>query len=108
MIEGTTVMMGGQGWVIPPLNLKSVRKIQPLIPVLNAMDIASPEAVDAMVELVFIALQRNYPDVTKDQVEDMVDLGNLQGIVNAVMNVSGLGPKAMTGAAPAPEASAAP
>lgn len=103
MIDGTPVKLGGTEYIVPPLNLKAVRLIQPLLPKLNSMNLQDPETIDAMVELVHVALKRNYPDLTKDAVEEIVDIGNLGPVVSAIMAVSGLVPKAVTGA-PAGEA----
>lgn len=98
MIDGVKIEMGGQEWIVPPINLKGIRKIQPLLPHLEKLKFDTDEGVNAVVQVVQVALSRNYPEVTAEQIEDMVDMDNLPKIVQAIMNVSGLVPKAMTGA----------
>ena len=42
--------------------------------------------------IVAAALQRNYPEMTPDKVENLLDLGNASAVLNAVLTGSGLKP----------------
>ena len=89
--EGTTVKMGGRDFILPPLTLKALRRLGPTIA--NLSDLAgvpTPEQVDAMVELVHASAVRNYPELTMDDLLDLLDLGNLPEVFPAVMAASGL------------------
>src|SRR5271170_5257718 len=56
-----------------------------------------------LVEIVAAALQRNYPDISVDIVENLLDLGNAGAVLNAVLTGSGLRPRERSpGEAPAP------
>ena len=91
MIDGVVCRMGGHDWVVPPLNLRQVRSLQPLLEKLGGVSVSSgAEQIESIVRVVWTALARNYPDVTEDQVEQMLDLGNANPIVMAVMGISGL------------------
>jgi hypothetical protein len=50
--------------------------------------------IAVLVEIVAAALQRNYPDITMDAAENLLDLGNAATVLNAVLTGSGLKPKA--------------
>ena len=57
-----------------------------------------------LVDIVAAALQRNYPEVTPEKVENLLDLGNASVVLNAVLTGSGLKPGgAAMGEAAAPE-----
>ncbi|ENT1749659.1 hypothetical protein CAA71_002200, partial [Neisseria gonorrhoeae] len=36
------------------------------------------------------ALKRNYPDLTREEAADLIDIGNMNEVFAAVMDVSGL------------------
>ena len=40
-----------------------------------------------------MALKRNYPDMTREQVAELLDLSMMRDCMNAVMSVSGMVPK---------------
>jgi hypothetical protein len=91
MIDGITVKMGGKEWVVPPLTLKQLRKLEPKLAGLNqGMSPTDMKGLDDVVEILHAALSRNYPELTSDEVEDLVDMGNFLQAIQAVMGISGL------------------
>lgn len=88
MIEGVKVMMGGKEWIVPALNFKQVRSIQGTL----AQQQADPtfDTFGLTVEVVQLALSRNYPEITKDEVEELVDLRNAKELFRVVMGQSGM------------------
>jgi hypothetical protein len=93
MIDGVTMQIAGREWVIPPLNLKQLKKLGPKlnqIPAGPATVMPTEEQLGNILELIHSALSRNYPDLTLDEVEDMIDLGNMVKVIQAVMGISGL------------------
>jgi hypothetical protein len=94
MIEGVKTNMGGIEWVVPPLNIRQIRTLGPKLAELGGLSAAATaEQLDIIVEVVQRALTRNYPDVTIEQVEEMLDLGNANDIILAIMGLSGLASK---------------
>lgn len=87
MIEGATVSMGGKEWVVPPLSLAQLKVFLPRVQGLAGMDTAqiADKQLQTLVEIVTAALQRNYPEVTPAQVEDILDLGNASPVLNAIL-----------------------
>lgn len=81
MIEGATVSMGGKEWVVPPLSLAQLTVFLPRV---QELQIANKQ-LQALVEIVAAALQRNYPEVTPEQVENILDLGNVSPVLNAIL-----------------------
>lgn len=103
MLEGAKVTLAGTEYTVPPLNLKALRTLMPQIGLLSAFAMSDAH-VDAAIKVLHAAMVRNYPAMSEDDVADLIDLGNLQVVIEAVMNVSGLA----KGAQPSVEAPAAP
>ena len=91
MIPGVTIAMGGRDWLVPPLTLGQLRRLMPKVRQLTEIGAAmGEEQIGVLVEIVAAALQRNYPDATSEMVENLLDLGNASGVLNAVLTGSGL------------------
>src|SRR5436305_14161744 len=91
MIPGVAVAMGGHDWVVPPLTLGQLRRLMPKVRELTEIGASMGEAqIAVLVEIVMAALQRNYPNLTADEVENLLDLGNAGAVLNAVLTGSGL------------------
>jgi len=104
MIPGVAVAMGGQDWMVPPLTLGQLRRLMPKVRQLTEIGASMGEAqIAVLVDIVTAALQRNYPEMTPDKVENLLDLGNASAVLNAVLTGSGLKPGGTAmGEAPAP------
>ncbi|HUN99574.1 MAG TPA: hypothetical protein VMU69_25485 [Bradyrhizobium sp.] len=91
MIPGVAVMMGGQQWTVPPLTLGQLRRLMPKVRQLSDVTAQMGETqIAVLVEIVAAALQRNYPEMTEETVENLLDLGNAGPVLNAVLVGSGL------------------
>ena len=94
MIPGVEVAMGGQDWLVPPLTLGQLRRLMPKVRQLTEIGASMGEPqIGVLVEIVAAALQRNYPDLTIETVENLLDLGNAGAVLNAVLTGSGLKPR---------------
>jgi len=104
MIPGATVAMGGRDWIVPPLTLGQLRRLMPKVRQLTEIGATMGEAqIAVLVDIVTAALQRNYPEMTPESVENLLDLGNASAVLNAVLTGSGLKPGgAVVGEALAP------
>lgn len=91
LIPGTIVNIGGTDYTVPPLSFKQLRRLLDKINLIGSIEgVPSDEQMGAIVEVVHTALARNYPDITTDQLENILDLGNSARVVQAIMGVSGL------------------
>jgi hypothetical protein len=88
MIPGTTIAMGGQDWLVPPLTLGQLQRffprVQELVAARQAGDLA-PDQLGMLVEIITAAMQRNYPEITADQVGNLLDLGNATTVLRATL-----------------------
>ena len=105
IIPGLVVAMGGEDWIVPPLTLGQLRRLMPKVRQLTEIGASMGEAqIAVLIDIVAAALQRNYPEMTPEKVENLLDLGNASVVLNAVLTGSGLKPGgAAMGEAPAPD-----
>jgi len=87
---GTWVPMGAEEYLIPPLAFGSIKYIQSNMATLQGIkDLPNEKQMDVVAEVVLLALQRNYPDMTLEQVRDNLDLGNFSRVFEAVLGSAG-------------------
>lgn len=99
--DGETVRVGDREFVIPSISVKQTRELWPKMMELSKGVTAAelPEKVAIAAVLIHAALSRNYPEITLDEVEDLVDLRNFRPLMLAVSGQAGLKPS--PGAEPA-------
>ena len=74
-----------------PLTLGQLRRLMPKVRQLSDISAQMGETqIGVLVDIVAAALQRNYPDITTEIVENLLDLGNASPVLNAVLSGSGL------------------
>jgi len=87
---GTWVAMGTEEYLIPPLAFGSIKHVQKQMPKLQGMTgMPNEEQMTVVAEVVLLALKRNYPDMTLEQVLDGLDLGNFGRVFEAVLGSAG-------------------
>lgn len=91
---GTWITFGLEAYRVPALGLRAVRELQDRIRSMSSMDgLPTAEQMDTVFEIAHAALRRNYPDISKDVVADMIDLSNFHEVLAAVMAISGFAPR---------------
>ena len=82
--RGATIKIDGQLFVFAPLSLGAVEKLLP------ALQGFSPNDVGTVIDVAHKSLKRNYPDITRDDVADMLYIDQLEEVMSVVMSASGL------------------
>jgi len=82
-IKGVTVELNGTNYVIPPIALGALEQLQERIG-------AYTKQISTVIDCAHAAMKRNYPDMTREEVADLIDIGNMNEVFAAVMDVSGL------------------
>lgn len=85
---------GGKIYMLPPLTMGAMERLQKGLADLSSAEALSPESVTTIVDAAHAALRRNYPELSRDDVADLVDVGNMFDVVGAVLDVSGVKRKA--------------
>lgn len=91
-IEGVTVAIAGREYVVPPLTFAQIKRLTPVINKLTGIDPEGPlslEYLDDVLTIIHQAMSRNYPDLGREELEEILDLGNALKIMKAIMGVSG-------------------
>ena len=92
MIPGTVITMGGKKYLLPPLNVAAMELHKDFLKKAAKGDIDPETAIDqigTVAELVFLALKRNYPEITQAEVSEHVDFGNMADLLQNAFKTSG-------------------
>lgn len=91
LLNGVKCQMGGQEYILPPLTLGTLKRLgNKLNTLADIKNIPNEEQCDVMIDIVHSSLVRNYPEVSREALFDMLDLGNMQVVFQAVLGVSGV------------------
>jgi hypothetical protein len=85
---------GGRVRTIPPLSLGALQRLQGALSNLSTANAMDPATLDTVVKAAHGALRRNYPQVTEEEVGELVDVGNMIDVISCVLDVAGLKRKA--------------
>lgn len=98
MIKGIPMTLGdGREYIVPPLTLGALEDNQEAIEA--STDELSATSIRAMIDIAHAALRRNYPELTRGDVRELIDVAIMGDVFTACMDVSGLKRKAMEDAA---------
>lgn len=87
---GVWVVLGGDEYQIPPLNFGAIQALQDKMKVIQGMSgVPTMEQMRVVAEVVQMAMKRNYPDITVDEIVEMLDLGNFMKVFDALLGQSG-------------------
>jgi len=89
---GTPVNFGEVTLYVPPLKVKQLPIALKRIEEISAIKGDSVDdrmgQVTATLEVIHMALVRNYPDITVEDMEDIFDLGSIEEALEVVLNLS--------------------
>lgn len=103
LLSGVKVSMGTGTYILAPLTLGSLKRIGNKINALSTIDsVPNEEQTEAIASIVLASVNRNYPEITQDELLEMIDLGNLKEIFEAVLGVSGIKKSESSGEAVSP------
>jgi hypothetical protein len=72
--EGAVIRLGRQEFILPALSFKAMKASKRRLQEIADAQQQDPEAMqDAFVDVIHAALQRNYPELARDLVEDSLD-----------------------------------
>lgn len=91
--KGIKKEIGGVEYIIPPISLGTLEQMQERIT--QVTDSTDASSVSTVIDATHASLKRNYPDITREHVADIIDVENMMDIYEAVMDVSGLKRKAL-------------
>ncbi|WP_339352197.1 hypothetical protein [Acinetobacter beijerinckii] len=89
--RGKELIIDGKPLMFAPLSLGAIEK---LLPALQSFE---PSNVGLVIDVAHKSLKRNYPDISRDDVADLIYMDQLEEVIGAVMSVSGLQNKEVKG-----------
>ena len=104
-VPGIRMTLGGNEYVVPPIALGALEQLEDRIASFNP-NVLDLKQMGIIIDCAYAALKRNYPDLTREDVGEIVDIGNMNEVFEAVMDVSGLRRKALENPQPADKAEA--
>jgi hypothetical protein len=99
-IPGVEIALGENTYVVPPLNFRLLQEYSTQLALVNQGKsfLTDPDTAVAYVDVITASLQRNYPDLTRDDVLDRLDIKNAQAAILSILGISGF--RASTGDGP--------
>src|SRR6516165_92953 len=97
-ISGRVLVLGGYSFFVPAMLLHDLSKTaaEGLLKKIEKVTVdgedSAPvvEGIAAAVTILERSLRRNYPEITRDQIEELLDLANMNQMVEAVFTANGL------------------
>jgi hypothetical protein len=91
LIPGIEVNFGGAVYTVPPLTLGALEGLQKGLQALSASaGTLEPQHIATVLDATYLALKRNYPEITREAVGELVDFGNMHEVLAAITDVSGI------------------
>jgi len=99
-IPGVTFDFGGDRVrTLAPLSLGALQALQQGLSQLNNQNALDPANMKIVLDVALASLRRNYPEVTPEDVGDLVDVSNMFEVLESAMDVSGVKRRAQEDAA---------
>lgn len=86
-VPGNEITLAGQVYVMPALSAAAVKQNREK---LNSLTSTTMPDVCIVAELAYLALRRNYPDITQEFVDDVVDFSNMLEVYEALVSLNSL------------------
>ncbi len=88
LIDGEEIEIGGEAFIMPPCNFSGMIKYLALAEKLPTATYL--EQMDLLADMILIPLNRNYPDLTKERLKDLLDSNGANRAIGAIVRMSGL------------------
>lgn len=91
LLEGVKLNLGGRDFIVPALNFRALRTLEADIQRIQSLSVPpTGEEISSVVTVTHAALFLNYPGITMDEVECLLDLRNVVPVLKAIMGASGI------------------
>ena len=89
MIPGAVLKFGDTEYTVPPINLRISYLPEMEVICKPEGEVAFLDYVKAASTVLFALMQRNYPDMTRDQFDNIIDLPMLKPVMAGMLQISG-------------------
>lgn len=88
MNPGIDIELSGTTYTVPPIALGDLERMQDALE--NYTGKLDAAGIKTVIDATYAALKRNYPELTRDSVANLIDVGNMGDVMEAVMDASGM------------------
>lgn len=92
--KGIPMDVGGVSYIVPPVSLAFIEDNDSAIKSFTGAANDASQVTFAL-NMIHAAISRNHPEVTRSELREVVDVGNMAELIEAVMDVSGLKRKSL-------------
>ena len=89
LYEGTPIVVAGKRYIVPGLSFAQLENNKEDIDKIMKSKGNDFNMLKAIGKVVYLAMSRNYPDITREQVLEIMDIRNMKMFVDAAMGQSG-------------------
>jgi len=89
---GVPLYLNGQNYYIPSLSTRDFRANQETLVAPFPEGAAPGDSFDRYIPIILLALNRNYPEVTRENLEEWLDLYTFRQAIATVQGASGIVP----------------
>jgi hypothetical protein len=89
---GVPIFMNNQNYYIPSLSIVDFRANYEMLTAPPAEDASPFESFDRFMPVIGLAIRRNYPEITDENLAEWLDMTTFQMALEAVRGVSGIVP----------------
>ena len=87
---GQWVTLGDEAYRIPPLGFMAIQDLADEVQGLAQMGARpTPAQMVTVAKIVHAAIKRNYPDMSVEELGEMLDIGNYQRVLGEVLQIAG-------------------
>ncbi len=73
MLAGVEITLGARTFIAPPLSRAAFKRFGTALAAMSRAELDQDAVLDVMFDVVFAALQRNYPELTQAEFDDLAD-----------------------------------
>ncbi len=92
LVDGVAIRLADRkDWIVPSLSIDQLLTHLPMLEELAGMNRATPwagvgkERLNAVLAMVLNAMQRNYPELTLGELQNLLDLNTISQVIAAVL-----------------------
>lgn len=89
-IPGVAVNLGGIDFVLAPLGLRLAREFEAKGKQLRDENAGDDAQIEFGIEIILASLNRNYPEITLDELRELIDSANVIEAQQAIAGISGM------------------
>ena len=89
LIPGAPIKLGNRDYIVPALSFGQIKRLKTELTLTDNPTVMTDTVFDGIITIIVAALSRNYPKLTRKEVEDFIDFNNVKPLMQAIKGESG-------------------